>query len=447
MANMGNRLTKRIVDQADGNRGRHYLWDGELRGFGLQVEKSGTKTYFVRYRPKGEGRDGVRRFYKLGRHGDLTPDQAREQAKSILGQVAIGRDPAAERSANRLAAANRQDRLTVEALGELFLRDHVATKRKARTSEGYESLLRRHLCPALGARAAEDVTRADVARFHGRLSARPHTANRTVALVSSMYSFAAKRGLVPEGFNPARGIEKYREEGRERYLTGDELQRLGAALVDAETDGIPWVIDDTNPKAKHTPKAWKDQRELLDPDAVAAIRLLLFTGARLREVLHLRWQHVDLERGLLFLPDSKTGKKTIVLGAAAVEVLEALATRSGVGAGQKPPADQIVVRGQSDDRPRADLKRPWSSIRRHAKLDGVRLHDLRHTFASIGAGASLGLPIVGRLLGHSQPQTTARYAHLDADPLRRAANLIGEQLEAALGGPGSLPRAGERLES
>ena len=251
-----------------------------------------------------------------------------------------------------------------------------------------------------------------------------------------MYSFAAKRSLVPENCNPAKGIEKFREEGRERYLTTDELQQLGSALIEAETVGVPWVIDETNPKSKHTPKVWKEQRQIADPGAVAAIRLLLFTGARLREILHLEWTHVDIERGLLFLPDSKTGKKTIVLNGPSLAILEQLSASASV-TGARPTG--FVIKGMVDDKPRADLKRPWEAIRRHAKLEGVRLHDLRHTFASIGAGSSLGLPIVGRLLGHSQPQTTARYAQLDADPLRRAANIIGDQLNAAL--PGNAQKA------
>ena len=232
---------------------------------------------------------------------------------------------------------------------------------------------------------------------------------------------------MPENYNPTRGIEKYPEEGRERYLTQDELQRLGAALIEAETIGVPWVIDEANPKSKHVPKLWKGQREVLDFYAVAAIRLLLFTGARLREILHLRWQDVDLERGLLFLRDSKTGKKTIVLNAAALDIIAALQD----GAKSLKPL-HCVIRGEDAETPRADLKRPWKAISRRAELEGVRLHDLRHTFASIGAGASLGLPVVGKLLGHSLPQTTVRYAHLDADPLRRAANVIGDQISAAM---------------
>ena len=155
--------------------------------------------------------------------------------------------------------------------------------------------------------------------------------------------------------------------------------------------------------------------------AAAALRLLILTGARLREILHLRWEHVDVERGLLLLPDSKTGRKTIVLNRPALEILKA-----------HPRTGLFVIVGDKPDQPRTDLKKPWAAVSRRAGIEGVRLHDLRHTFASIGAGASLGLPIVGKLLGRSQPQTTARYAHLDADPLLRAANLIGERIESAM---------------
>jgi integrase len=245
-----------------------------------------------------------------------------------------------------------------------------------------------------------------------------------------MYSFAGKSGHLPEGINPARGIEKYREQGRERYLTSEELQRLGAAIVEGETVGIPWDLDPSGPKSKHVPKAWKRQREKLDPYGAAALRLLILTGARLREILHLRWREVDLERGLLLLPDSKTGRKTIVLSDAASAVIRQLIPGAGLTLAQKTSG--FVIKGAADDKPRVDLKKPWAAVRRHAGLEGVRLHDLRHTFASIGAGASLGLPIVGKLLGHSQPQTTARYAHLDADPLRRATNIIGQHLLSAM---------------
>jgi integrase len=225
---------------------------------------------------------------------------------------------------------------------------------------------------------------------------------------------------VPENCNPARKIEKFPEDRRERFLTPDELERLGAAIREGETLGIAWREDGDAPKSKHLAKK-ENQRTFLSPDAASALRLLIFTGARLREILHLRWEHVDLGRGLLLLPDSKTGRKTIVLNRPALAILQT-----------HPRNGSFVIGGAHIDRPRKDLKKPWLAVCRRAGLEGVRLHDLQHTFASIGAGASLGLPIVGKLLGHSQAQTTARYAHLDADPLLRAANLIGERIERSM---------------
>lgn len=418
------RITKRIVDKASGVEGRHYLWDGELRGFGVQVERSGTKTYIVRYRPRGLGRAAPRRFYKIGRHGEFTPDEAREAAKRILGRVAAGEDPAQERKLKREQAENA---ITFSNLAEAFLSEHVRPKRRSSTASSYKQLIDKHANPALGRRVVTTITAAELARFHLSLSDVPKSANRLIAIISSMCNFAGGRGLVPEGFNPARGIEKYREEARERYLTKDELQRLGEALCEAETVGIPWDVDPKNPKSKHLPKDSGRRRQVLDPNAVAAIRLLLFTGARLREILHLRWREVDFERALLFLPESKTGKKTIVLNTAAIELLIGLKSRA-----EPVELAAFVIPGLVEGRPRSDLKKPWNAIRRHARLTDVRLHDLRHTFASIGAGASLGLPVVGALLGHAQPQTTARYAHLDVDPLRRAADTIGQKLKEAL---------------
>ena len=161
---------------------------------------------------------------------------------------------------------------------------------------------------------------------------------------------------------------------------------------------------------------------MIGPHAAAALRLLIFTGARLREILHLRWEHVDFERGLLLLPTSKTGKKTIVLNAPALAILNGLPRTSG-----------FVIAGTSVDSPRSDLKKPWKAVAARAGLTGVRIHDLRHTHASVGAGAGLGLPIIGKLLGHTQSATTQRYAHLDNDPLKKASEHIGSRLAAAMG--------------
>jgi integrase len=257
----------------------------------------------------------------------------------------------------------------------------------------------------------------------------PAAANRCLALLSHMFTKAELWGVIPEQVNPCRRIDRYRERNRERFLTTEELRRLGAALREAETIGVPWDIDETKSTAKHIPKN-VSRRTLVSPYATAAIRLLLFTGARLREILGLKWEWVDLERGLLLLPDSKTGKKTIILPSAAVSIIRAL-----------PRSGQYVIAGNDPTSPRTDLKRPWVVIAKRAQLTGVRLHDLRHSFASVGAGAGLGLPIIGKLLGHAQAQTTQRYAHLDTDPIKRSVEFIADHIASAMGDLQSLVEA------
>jgi integrase len=281
------------------------------------------------------------------------------------------------------------------------------------------------------------VQRNDVAKLHAKLAATPYEANRALALISAMWNWAARRGEVSLADNPAKGIERYPEHRSERFLTSDELARLGDALREGETVGLSYEVNESKPKAKHAPKAAK-RRVKLDPYAVAAIRLLILTGARLREILDAQWQHVDFERGVIFLPDSKTGRKTLYLSAAALEVLSSLPRIEG---------NPHIIAGAKEGVPRADLKKPWAAVTRAAGLQGVRLHDLRHSFASIGAGASLGLPIIGKLLGHSQAATTHRYAHLDADPMRRAPEAIGSTIAAAMDGKKGADCAAERNKS
>jgi integrase len=199
------------------------------------------------------------------------------------------------------------------------------------------------------------------------------------------------------------------------------LARIGEAIREAETVGLPYAVDQSKPTAKHAPKE-ANRRTVIGPHAAAALRLLIFTGARLREILHLKWDQIDFERGLLLLPTSKTGKKTILLNAPALAILNNL-----------PRAGEYVIAGTSLDKPRADIKKPWKAVSKRAGLTGVRIHDLRHTHASVGAGAGLGLPIIGKLLGHTQAVTTQRYAHLDNDPLRKASERIASHLASAMG--------------
>jgi integrase len=407
------RISKRSVDAltCPNGKDREFLWDDAIAGFGISAFASGKKVYVAQYRQAGRSRR-----ITIGEHGRLTPDEARNEAKKLLGAVVTGADPIAKRQAARAVPLFRQ-------IADEFMRTHVEAKRKARTLDSYETLLRLHILPAIGALRVTDIRRAHVSKMHADLAAHPGAANRALSVISAIWNWAASEhedlALVA---NPAKGIKRNPEQGRERYLSTDELARLGDALVEAETSGLPYSVDETKPKAKHAPKPENRCRKL-NPFAVAAMRLLILTGARLSEIMTAKWDFIDFERGLLNLLTSKTGKKPIFLSAAALEVLTSLPRVDG---------NPFLIPGQKDGAPRTDLKKPWAAVTEAAGLPGLRIHDLRHSFASVGAGASLGLPIIGKLLGHTQPATTARYAHLDADPIRRAAETIGNTIAAAL---------------
>jgi integrase len=407
------KLTKRVIDTIESGDRRVVYYDSELKGFGLKVSPAGGKTWCVEYRPGARGRSVAKRRMVLGSASTLTPDQARNAARDVLARVALGEDPAASRSAAR-EMPNFRD------FAARYLAEEAIAKLKPRTIVNYEIYLRRHAVPIIGSVKLDRVTPSDIAKLHRQIGkARPMTANRVVECISSVYRYAAICGLVLRGHNPTSHIEAFREQRRERFLNTEELARLGEAIREAKTIGILWEVDDSKPTAKHIPK---HRRTLLDPLAAAAMRLLILTGARLREVLGLKWDYVDVERGLLLLPDSKTGRKAIVLNAPALAVLSAL-----------PRVGCYVIMGGDPEKPRHDLNRPWKLVSKRAALEGVRLHDLRHTHASFGASAGLGLPIIGKLLGHTQPSTTQRYAHLDIDPLRRASENIGNRLATAMG--------------
>jgi integrase len=282
-----------------------------------------------------------------------------------------------------------------------FWLNTVAHRCKPRTAEEYQFAVSRYICPVLGHHRIADLTRADVAQLHHQLRDRPYQANRSLAVLSKMMNLSEEWGLRPDGSNPCRHVKMYREEKRERYLTKDELRRLGAALADAERDGTE------------------------SPFAMVAVGLLILTGARLMEILTLRWEYIDFENEVLRLPDCKTGAKLIHLNEPAINLLRALPQMVG---------NPHVIAGKKDGASLVNLGKPWRRICAKAGLTDVRLHDLRHSFASVAVGSGMSLPMIGKLLGHTQPATTARYAHLAADPLRAASNLIGAEISAAMNG-------------
>ena len=437
------KLTKRAVDGIGTVATRTFWFDSDLKGFGLIAMPSGAKTWIVEYRAGAGGRSAAKRRVTLGKVGTLTPDQARALAKDILARVHAGEDPATEKREAKAAK-------TVGELCDLYLTEaeqgNVISRRgapkKASTLATDRGRIERHIKPLLGRKPVRDVTRADIERFlrdvaggktavdiktkkQGRaiVTGGRGTATRTVRLLGGIFSYAIRLGLRTD--NPTHGVAKYADGQGARFLSTAELERLGEALRQAETAGVSWDVDPDAPGAKHLPKNSEERRTTISPFAAAAIRLLILTGCRLREILHLEWSHVDTERGLLHLPDSKTGAKSIVLARPALDIIAAIPRLDGC---------RFVIAGSDTQKPRSDLKRPWALVTRTAGLSGVRLHDLRHTYASHGAAAGMGLTIVGKLLGHADVKTTSRYSHFDADPLRVAADRVGAGLALALSG-------------
>jgi len=416
MADSSVRLTKRVVDAIQpGDSLEQLYWDAELPGFGLKVRASGFKAYIIQYRMPGLGRRGFAKRVVLGAHGRLTPEEARQLARLQLANVARGEDPASERG-------RRKGIPTVEELGERYLSDTDARLKESTAAE-YKRLWKKHVLPALGNKQVTEVSASEVRRVHRSMKNHPFAANRTLALLSAFFTFAAAEGLAFENGNPTRFVDRFPEEGRERFLTPNEFKALGAALLVAETRGLPpaplkryrSVHSDKKKRddgKKHRPKI-ADVPIVADPYAVAAIRFLATTGCRKSEALSLRWEAVDFQRGYLRLGDTKTGKSIRPLSKTAALLLESLPRL------EKNPH---VFPGRKDGDHLKEIDRLWHAVRYAAKLDTVRLHDLRHSFASVSAIEGESLLVIRSLLGHKNVATTERYAHLGDDPVKAAAD-------------------------
>jgi len=430
---MRAKISKRTVDALRPGERDAFLWDTELPGFGCKITPKGSRIYLLQY-----GRSGRDHRVTIGRHGtDVTSEQARLEAQRLRGLVAAGETPSAGR-------AKRSGDIDVAGLGHRYLDEYAIPHKKPSGIAQDRRNLENHVVPLIGKFPVKTVERADVARVMreiaaGRTAKDEKTkrqgrrivrggeivANRVQALLSKMFALAEDWKLRPEGTNPCRGVRRYAEHKVERFLSTDELSRLGAVLAETEVgdpSGAPSAKVGCRPKSA-----------LDNATAIAALRLLLLTGCRVGEVLALRWQHVDLERRLLLLPDSKTGAKSIFLSQPAINLLLSVT---------RQPGSEHVFPGGRAGKPIASLRKPWERVCTTAKIENVRLHDLRHSYASVGAAGGLSLPVIGALLGHSQPSTTARYAHLAASPLHQAADAIGAQILAAMNGRGTASAPG-----
>ena len=383
------KITKHLVEAAE-IRDKHYtITDSQIPGFGIRIMRGGTRTYVVMYRAGGR-----RRRMALGHHGVTTPEQARKSAINILARVWNGEDPAANRQGGGHI-------ITVADLAKRFDEEHIAVRLKPRTAKEYRRNVQLFIVPALGRLKVADVTRADVARLHHEFRDTPYQSNRNIEIVSKMFNLAEMWGLRSDGTNPCRHVKKYKEEKRERYLNAAELGRLGEVLRQCEQEGIE------------------------STSVINLIRLLMLTGCRLSEIQTLKWDYVDLDNEVLRLPDSKTGAKIVHIDGAAARTL------SGI---ERLDDNPWVITGKLPHTHWQEPQRPWRRIRAHAGLDDVRIHDLRHTFASVAVSGGQDLPIIGKMLGHTQVQTTARYAHLATDPVKQATADVSASIEAALEG-------------
>ena len=379
------KITKRTVDALKPHERERVVWDDDLKGFGVRVHPSGRKVFIVKTHYGG-------RVIKMtiGPHGAVSPAYARVRAAEIVTDARAGKNPAGRRSRA----------LTMRDLGKRFLNDYVPDHCKPSTAEEYRRSVKLFIDPRIGNLRVPDVQRSHIAALHHDMRETPYQANRTLGVLSKIFNLAELWELRPDGSNPCRHVKRFKEEKRERFLSDEEYQRLGSTLREIEAEGLETT------------------------SAIAAIRLLMLTGCRLSEIQKLRWEHVDLDAGELRLPDTKTGAKVVHVGDPAIAVLR------GIDRQEDGP---WVIAGRKPGNHLTDLQHPWRRIRARAGLEDVRIHDLRHSFASGGLLVGEGLPMIGKLLGHTQVQTTARYAHLANDPVKSAANRIASRIAEVTG--------------
>ncbi|NIY79487.1 integrase arm-type DNA-binding domain-containing protein [Celeribacter sp. HF31] len=379
------KLTKRFVEGLEVETADYFVWDRDMSGFGIRVYPSGKKTYLVQYRA------GHRtRRVTIGQHGVLTTEEARNEAKQLLASVARGEDPSAQRRAKRHAP-------TIAGLCDRFLEEYVDQHCKPTTARDYHSIIRRFIRPKLGPIAIAEVSRADVVAFHHELRDTPYQANRAASMLSKLFNLAEDWGLRQAGTNPARRIKKFREEEKKRYLSDAEQIRLGEVLADTLEEGTESLY------------------------VVSAILLLIYTGCRLSEILTLRWDYVTSHH--LELPDSKTGRWRIPLPREAYDILMDLPREKG---------NPFVILGDVDGQPLVNLQKPWRRIRERAGLNDVRIHDLRHTYASVAMKDGIDPFTLKEILGHKNLTTTLRYAHLADDAVQKAAGSVAARLARAV---------------
>lgn len=434
MANLsGIKLTKTVVDAAKPRTKRYMLWDNDTKGFGVRVGVSGVKTFVVKYLAEGGGRSAPQRFFTIGQFGPLTVELARKKAKEIVASALMGKDPASERNAKR-------KELRVSALIDLYEAEGCFIQRGKRQGQPMKPLtqqytvarLRHHVVPLLGSKRVTEVSAADIERFFrdveaGKTAKNEKTGPRTRIIVkggagaarkvfrdlSAVFSFAKRHEIV--AVNPCeKAVVNKSDNKRTRFLTLEEVARLGAACDTLEAEGV-------NIKALNITRLW------------------VLTGCRRNEIAELKWNEVDLENDLLVLDDSKTGKSLRPLCMAAATLLKGV---------EKVEGTDYVFPADEGDSYFQGTKNIWPKLVRKAELPGVTPHTLRHTVGATATSHGEALALTGAILGHANLRSTMIYAHVQHDPSVKAANRVGGRIASALAGevePVSRRKAAEHM--
>jgi integrase len=380
------KLTQEFIDGLVTDRDKTFF-DTVQVGFAIRVLPTGVKTYVVK-----ASVGGLRRKVTIGNAATVTLAAARREAREALDAIRRGADPAKDKADRRRAL--EYGAISIADLADRWMQEVVRPKRKPRTIADYERIIAKQIKPALGNVLVQELAWEEVNKFHGSMARTPRRANYVVSTLRAMLNFAERIGLRPPHSNPCEGVEFFRETQRERFLSEAEIGAAADAIESAERDGV------------------------IGPHAAAGLRLALFSGARSGEITAIQWQHVDWNRKLVRLPDSKTNDpRTIHLSDAALEVLKTL-----------PRVGPFVIAGAKPGEAYKNLGRAWITTREYAGLQDVRLHDLRHSYASLAAGRGVSLQMIGKLLGHKVAATTMRYAHL----ARSQASAVNDELGAAM---------------
>ena len=381
------KLTKTLVEKAEVKSKPYFIFDDMLSGFCARIATNGKRHYYLQYMSHKK----VKRMM-LGQHGIITTEQARDKVITLLGSIIEGNDPHHDK------AVKLQEPYVAD-LAERYMQEHVEVHCKARTQQMYRRCLKKHVLPAFGKMRISEVKRSDIANFHHSMRHTPAEANHCLEIVSKMFNLAEMWGLRTDGTNPRRHIKKFKLKARERYLTKKEALTLGN------------VLDEV--------KRYPDE----NLSAIYCIQLLLLTGCRLSEIQTLKWEYLDRDAAMLRLPDSKTGAKLVYLGGPVFKLFDEIWNHPA-----RPKDNPYVIWGKNTNAHINNIQKPWRRFRSMAGLDDFRIHDLRHSFASFAVSQGMSLPMIGRLLGHTQVQTTARYAHLMSEPMAAAATDITTQL-------------------